>query len=86
MQLVYGKDFLKSSRLFPAGIQQQLAQQLERLQADPRDPRLHSKMLSGRLMGFFSFRITRDYRAIFQYIDNDTIQLLLVRHRKDVYR
>ncbi len=86
MRLVYEKNFLKSARLLPAPIQRLLAEQLQRLQADPRDPRLHSKMLSGSLSNFLSFRITRDYRTIFQYIDHNTIQLLIVKHRKDIYR
>ncbi len=86
MRLIYEKNFLKSARLLPTSIQHQLAQQLERIQKDPRDPQLHSKMLSGKLMGFSSFRITRDYRTIFQYINQNTIQLLIVKHRKDIYR
>ncbi len=86
MRLVYEKDFIKSARPLPMSIQKLLAEQLKRLQESPRDPRLHSKVLSGSLMNFLSFRITRDYRTIFQYIDRDTIQLLIVEHRKDIYR
>lgn len=86
MELVYANDFLKSARLLTVSTQQQLAQQLERLQQNPRDPRLHSKMLSGSLKIFLSFRITRDYRTIYKFLNQDTIQLLLVKHRKDIYR
>ncbi|MBI2459523.1 MAG: type II toxin-antitoxin system RelE/ParE family toxin [Parcubacteria group bacterium] len=52
----------------------------------PFHPLLHAKRLSGKLAGLLSFRITRDWRVIFQFNDPETIQLLRVKHRKDVYR
>lgn len=86
MELLYGDKFLKSVRVLPSTIQKQLALQIERLQKDPHDPRIHSKILSAPLVGFCSLRVTRDYRVVFRHINNDTIQLLIVKHRKDVYR
>lgn len=47
---------------------------------------LHTKYLTGRLPGLLSFRITRDWRVIFKFNDAHTIQLIRVRHRKDIYR
>ncbi len=86
MQLVYADKFLKSVHRLPAAIQKHLAQQLERLQKNPHDPRLHCKILSAPLVGFYSFRVTRDYRVMFRYTDDETIHLLITKHRKDVYR
>ena len=71
VRVVYGKNFLKSTGSLP--------------QEKPFHPFLHTKYLTGGLAGLLSFRITRDWRVIFQFISPDTIQLLRVKHRKDIY-
>ncbi|MBI4049896.1 MAG: hypothetical protein HY398_00410 [Candidatus Doudnabacteria bacterium] len=86
MKVVYGPRFLKVARRLPGNIKKLLARQVEILEKDSFDPRLHTKMLAGELAGFFSFRITRDFRAIFRFLDKNTIQLLLIGNRKDIYK
>ena len=82
----YHKNFLKSSRNLPEFQQKKLLQIIEILMEDPFSPLLHTKRLTKELAGFLSFRITRDWRVIFQFLDPTTIQLLRVKHRKDIYR
>jgi mRNA interferase RelE/StbE len=56
--------------------------------ADQPDPLLRAKFLSGKLAGWYRYRIG-DYRAIFSLDSNGHIVLLKVlkiTHRKDVYR
>ena len=84
--LVYGEHFLRSARALPTLQRRKLARLLESLRANPFHPLLHTKRLSGNLAGMFSFRITRDWRVIFQFNDPTTLQLLRVANRKDVYR
>lgn len=86
MKLLYEKKFLKSAQKLPAAQQRKLAGLLELLQEDPLHPLLHTKHLTGSLAGFLSFRFTRDWRVIFRFIDSETIQLIHVAHRKDIYR
>lgn len=86
IELLYGKQFLKSAKKLPDAKQKQLAQLLEHLQKNPYHPLLHTKQLSGSLLGFLSFRIGREWRVIFEFLDPETIQLLRVAHRKDIYR
>lgn len=38
------------------------------------------------LAGLLAFRITRDWRVMFQFLDEATVQLLRVAHRSDIYR
>jgi addiction module RelE/StbE family toxin len=66
MKIVYSKDFIKSVKRTPKQIQNKLADLIEILQQNPLHPKLHSKPLVGKLKGFYSFRITRDWRVIFQ--------------------
>ncbi|MDO8663854.1 MAG: type II toxin-antitoxin system RelE/ParE family toxin [Candidatus Wildermuthbacteria bacterium] len=86
LSLVYTDSFLKSAGKLPKSQQNKLAELLETLQENPFGHKLHSKNLSGRLTGFYSFRITRDWRVIFQFTNPDTIKLVEVGHRKDIYR
>jgi addiction module RelE/StbE family toxin len=86
ISLVYGNNFLSSVRKIPRQQQEKLANLLELFQDNPFYPKLHTKHLTGKLSGFYSFRITRDWRVIFQFLSPQEIQLLEAKHRKDIYR
>lgn len=86
MKIVYDKGFLKGIKILPKNIQSKLAHLLESLEKNPFAPLLHTKRLSGELAGIFSFRVTREWRVTFYFRDSETIQLLKIAHRKDIYR
>lgn len=86
LTVVYTNSFLKSARKLPKPQQNKLARLLEILQGNPFNPKVHSKPLTGSLTGFYSFRITRDWRVIFQFLTLDTIKLIEIGHRKDIYK
>jgi len=85
-QIAYTVKFLKSAKRLPRQTKQKLAQKLEVLGLDPFNLLLHTKILSGTLSGFYSFRITRDWRVIFYFSANKQIKIIEVAHRKDIYR
>lgn len=86
IQLIFHKHFFESSALLTNVHQEKLSQLLEIIQKDPYDPRLHTKRLTGSLYGLLSFRITRDWRGMFRFLNPHTIHLLRIKHRKDIYR
>lgn len=86
VRIVYGSHFLKSAKRLPQETKNKLAKLLESLAQNPFHPLLHTKHLTGKLSGFLSFRITRDFRVIFQFLDEQTIQLIEAADRKDIYR
>ncbi len=86
IRIQYDRAFLKSAKKLPAKAQQRLAATMVSLQEDPFHPTLHTKRLSGSLTGTLSYRVTREYRVTFLFLDESTIQLLEVDHRKDIYR
>lgn len=86
MQIVYHSNFLKSAKKLPETQQEKLSYLIETLQDNPYHPSLYTKHLAENLAGLLSFRITRDWRVIFQFFDQNTIQLLRVKHRKNIYR
>lgn len=86
MKIAYSSHFLRSAKKLPHRIQEKLARVLEIFKQNPFDTRLHTKNLAGHLAGFFSFRVTRDWRVVFEFIDKETIQLIEAANRKDIYR
>lgn len=86
IELVYHPDFVKGAKKLPKPQQRKLATLLEHLSTNPYDPRLHTKHLTVPLIGILSFRITRDWRVLFRFVDESTIHLIEVSHRREVYR
>lgn len=86
VELVYHRHFYKSVRILPAPQLKKLSRLLGLLQKDAFDPVLHTKRLVGPFVGFLSFRISRDWRVIFQFLNPEKIQLLRVAHRKEAYQ
>ena len=86
MGLEFEREFERDAGKLPFQTQELLASALELLAENPFSSRLHTKPLSGTLSGIFSFRIGRDYRALFRFVNTRVIMLMRVKHRRDVYR
>ena len=86
IKVFFTERFLKSTSSLPKHIQEKLVVLLSLLEENPFHTKLHTKPLAGKLSGFYSFRITRDWRVIFQFIATDSLQLMDVGNRKDIYR
>ncbi len=84
MRIKYTKDFEKSFKSLPAKIKLLFRKQESIFKNDPRDPRLHVKMLSGNTKNF-SFRVTRKYRVIFTFVESEMVIFYEIGHRKDIY-
>jgi addiction module RelE/StbE family toxin len=85
ISIVYAGSFLRSCKKLPESQQDKLSKLLEIPQNNPFHPKLHTKSLAGPLAGFYSFRITRDWRVIFQFLDPERIKLAGTGHRRDIY-
>lgn len=86
IRILYGPWFLRSAEQLPAKQRAKLGTLIALTRENPFHPKLHAKPLVGELSGLYAFRITRDWRVIFQFVDADAIQLLRVKHRRDAYR
>ncbi len=86
VHIVYSSHFLRSARELPMQQKKKLAFLLELLKDNPFDHKLHTKALSGELSGLYSFRITRDWRVLFQFLLPGEIMLVDIGHRKEIYK
>ncbi len=86
IRVYYAKKFLKQVKSLPIVQQKKLTQMIELLRQNPNDSRLHSKRLQGEMKDLLSFRITRDWRVTFRFFESDSVEIMEVEHRKDIYR
>ncbi len=77
--------FRRQARRLTRGQQDRVQRALERLQADPSDPRLRLHKLSGRHAGRWAISAGYDLRVVC-LIQGDTATLLAVGTHDDVYR
>lgn len=82
----YDSHFSRAVSKLSRKQQEKLSRLIAIMKLDAFDSRLHTKNLHGKFSGHFSFRITRDWRVIFQFLSSNKIQLLEVAHRKDIYK
>jgi|GEM_PF-146989 len=85
MKISYTDEFCHEFKRLPNKVQTMFRKQEDLFKKDNRDPRLHTKKLSGDPTTF-SFRITSSYRALFYLQTDSKIIFLTIGHRKDVYR
>ena len=85
-KLIYEDGFFRDVRKLPRALQDKTAFLLEIFRDDPFDPRLHTKQLGLPLKGMYSFRINRDYRAGFVFMEDHIIKLLAVQNRDQIYK
>jgi len=86
MKVVLDGQFTKSARVLTPKLHVKLDNLLFLLTQDTYHPLLHTKELTGSMAGFWSFRITREWRVLFQILSADAIQIIRVEHRKDIYK
>lgn len=86
ISVYYSGRFIKSAKVLSTQQQNKLVALIELLTQNPFQLKLHTKHLTGKLSGLYSFRITRDWRVIFRFLSPVEIQLLDVAHRKNIYR
>ncbi len=86
MKVVLRKSFLKDASNLPLKIKELLLRQTDIFRTDQHDTRLHVKKLSGKFNGFYSLRLTSEYRVIYCFESKDEAVFVEIGHRKDIYR
>lgn len=85
MKIIKTDDFDGAFGKLPRNVKRLFFVQEARFLISSQDPRLHIKKIKVLPLAF-SFRITRNYRALFYFQDLETAILFDIDHRKDIYR
>ena len=83
MKIFYSQRFKKDLSSFPAGIKRIYNKQQDIFIVNWKDHRLHVKKVINTPL--FSFRVTRNYRVLFKFIDENSVLFASIGHRKDIY-
>ena len=84
-EVTFTRTFVRHFKSLPHSVQTKLDTLVGILAVDFRDSRLHTKKLNLD-RDWYSFRVGREYRVLFYFRDGNTIELLDVKHRKDIYK
>ncbi len=84
MQIEYPKRFLKAVRNLPLTEQLLLSQRIEIFKNNPKDSRLKTHQLTGKLKNIYSFSLTYSKRVLFLVDKNKIIFLAVGSH--DIYK
>lgn len=84
--LVFGNEFLNSVKKLDPPVKRNINARLKLLEQNPFHPKLHTKPLQGKLTGFYSLRVGRDYRVVFKFLEGGVIVLLRADRRDKIYK
>ena len=83
MKIIETDGFQKNLEQLPKNLITVYRKQKKIFSLNWRDSRLHTKKLKGS--EDYSFRITRNYRVIFYFYEDETVVFASIGHRKDIY-
>ncbi len=85
MKIVYSGEFLKHYQKLPQEIHKLFHKQEIIFRDNWRDSRLHVKRLKEQPCPF-SFRITRNYRVLFIFVEDSVVLFATIGHRSRSYK
>ena len=86
VRVYYSDHFKKQVKKLTEKQQVKLARLVVLLKENPFSSQLKTKPLTGKFIGIYSFRIERDFRALFKFLSQGEVLIFNIGHRKDIYR
>lgn len=86
MEVELSSNFLKRARRLSSQEKRRLSDRTEWFRKDPRDARLKTHALTGKLKGLYSFSITYGKRVSYLLVDPTTALFTDVGAHEEVYR
>lgn len=86
MTVQFSKTFVKQLRKAPPKVKRAFRKRLELFLKDPYHPLLRHHPLTGKLQGYRSINITGDWRAIFRFLDRNTVFFNVLGTHSQLYR
>ena len=86
MEIYYADEFEKGYIKLPKQIKAKAETQEKLFINNPFYPSLHTEKLSPKSREVWSFRIDKNYRIIFRFLNNDKVIFLNVGHHHWIYK
>lgn len=85
MTIQYAPKFKKQYQKLPQKIQQQFDNRLQLFLSDPFHPFLRNHPLVGKFLGYWSFNVSGDVRALYLMVDDELIIFALIGTHSQLY-
>lgn len=85
MKVEYTKLFLKQFKKLRSSERDQFIARLELWQKDPHAKVLRTHSLTGKYRGAQSINVTGDIRAVFFYLNDETVKFVLIGSHSQLY-
>lgn len=86
MEVELSSNFLKRARKLSSREKRRLSERTEWFRRNPRDPRLKTHALTGKLKGLYSFSITYGKRVTYLLVNPSAAVFTDVGSHNEVYR
>lgn len=85
MKAYFHKRFIKDYNRCSPKIREQFKKRLKLFLEDPRHPLLENHALHGEWQPLRSINITGDYRALYHYLDDETVEFAAIDTHGNLY-
>jgi len=77
----FDKLFVRLSKI----IQMKAAKKTDLFKKNPFHPSLRVEKLRPKKFNVWSFRVDRDYRIIFKFVERDLVEFIFIGHHNEIY-
>jgi len=86
MQVEFHRKFIKRYAKIPVFIRAKCEERLRLFEQEPFHPLLDNHALKGDRFGQWSINITGDWRALYEFLDSETIIFVEIDTRSNLYK
>jgi len=85
MKVFFRKEFVKAYKRCPLGVQEKFKKRLKLFLKDRHHSLLNNHSLQGEWKGLRSITITGDWRALFRYGDEESVEFFIIDTHSNLY-
>lgn len=85
MDVIYERGFVKQYKKLPRKIQTRFKERLSLWAENPEDSTLRVHSLNGKYLGYWSFNVTVDIRALYRYNGDEMVIFALIGSHSELY-
>jgi addiction module RelE/StbE family toxin len=85
MKIIFQKSFEKCYKKLPNKIKLKVQERNILFEKNPNDPILNNHALHGKYAGYRSINITGNLRALYEQLNKNTVQFVIIDNHSNLY-
>ena len=86
IKILLSEEFDGSLEKLPKHIRRKAVKRVKIFQENPFHPGLRAEKINPPQLNIWSFRIDRNYRILFRFVESNIALFILADHHKNIYR